>query len=111
MDEEQDQASELRKLINKVEVPDTEKTREKKENEREIDILNLPPRKEIHHSKKSKTRIKLNSPVLRLIFVIVLMMVVIAGAIYLFVNDGLKFTSITFSKTFHQYMSISFGDK
>jgi len=96
MDEEQDQASELRKLINEVEVPDTEKARKKEKNEREIDILNLPPRKDVHHSKKSKTRMKLNSPVLRLIFVILLMIVVIAGTIYLFVNDGLEFTSITF---------------
>src|SRR5690625_6994309 len=46
-----------------------------------IDVLNLPPRKEVH-SNHGRTRIKISGQFLRLLTVILLMIVVIFGAYY-----------------------------
>lgn len=48
----------------------------------EVDILNLPPRNEVH--KTSKMRWKINLPLLRFIFIVVLLLV-LAGLIIWFV--------------------------
>ncbi len=52
---------------------------------RKIDILNLPPRKEIH-TKNKRAKLKLSKPLLRLIFISLLVIAILIGALYLW--DG-----------------------
>lgn len=97
--ESDDQASELRKLLDEVENTQEETNPEEtthqrieaeadtdteKESNRElnIDILNLPPRKEIHGSTKSHTRLKMSNPSKRLITVAVLLVVLFVAMFY-----------------------------
>ena len=47
-----------------------------------IDVLNLPPRKEVH-SNHGRTRLTISRPFLRLLIVILLMIAVIFGAYYI----------------------------
>jgi len=94
---DEDQATELRKLISEVDIKAVQpKESIDKEKEQEsypqIDILNLPPRKEVHGKKKSRVHFKLSRSILRLIFVLLLAMAVIIGVIYLFENGLLEFT-------------------
>jgi hypothetical protein len=48
-----------------------------------IDVLNLPPRKEIHGNKKSRIRLSMSKPFLRLLSVIFLIILIICGAYYI----------------------------
>ncbi len=47
-----------------------------------IDVLNLPPRKEVH-SKNVRTRISISRPFLRLLSVIILIVVISFGAYFI----------------------------
>ena len=47
-----------------------------------IDVLNLPPRKEVH-SNHGRTRLTISRPFLRLLIVVLLMIAVIFGAYYI----------------------------
>ncbi|SFD50911.1 hypothetical protein SAMN05216238_10213 [Lentibacillus persicus] len=95
--EADDQASELRKLLDEVEngqeVTNLEETThqrkeaeadtEKKSNrDLNIDILNLPPRKEVHGSTKTHTRLKMSNPSKRFITVAVLLVVLFVVMFY-----------------------------
>jgi hypothetical protein len=68
-----------------VSVTDTEQ--EEKWNERkavtEINVLNLPPRKEVHGQKKKRAHIKLSKPFIRLAIVIVLVIIVLGILFFL----------------------------
>lgn len=95
MDEEKDQAAELRKLISEVDTHNDKMAPNEGENKEEhqsIDILNLPPRKEVHNKKKSRIHIKMSRSILRLIVVLFLVAVVILGVMYLFKNNLLNLT-------------------
>ncbi len=90
-DEKQDQSDGLQQIINEV----NDKTKHHEEQEQrdenvyeDIDVLNLPPRKEIHSQKKSILRVTFKRPFLRFLFVIILMTVIIVGAIYLIEING-----------------------
>ncbi|WP_373892671.1 hypothetical protein [Virgibacillus sp. CBA3643] len=64
---------------NKSQLAATEKTDTR---EREVDVLNLPPRKEVHR-KKQRTHLKMGSPgapLLRFLIVFILLLGVLAGA-------------------------------
>lgn len=87
---DEDQAEELRNLINKVEGQTRKQVSEQDDSERDIDILNLPPRKEIHGSSKIRINFKFSDPLLRLILVFLVVIGVIIGAVYLFNHDYLK---------------------
>lgn len=85
-----DQVTDLRKLID--EVQQSESIQEKHESLlaeesnqiRKIDILNLPPRKEIHSKQQKKLiRIKLSKPLLRLLMVMIILLAVIIGAYFI----------------------------
>lgn len=85
--ERDDQATELRNLLNEVQRNDTNDLEVKDNGEqpsatsnytetsfgssRDVDILNLPPRKEIHDNKKNRTRVKASRPLVRFSTVIV----------------------------------------
>ncbi|MGM8365319.1 hypothetical protein ACLIBG_07520 [Virgibacillus sp. W0181] len=57
-----------------------------------VDILNLPPRSEIHGSKNKNTRIKFKMPFIRIVAVIILLIIVSGLAYYMYLNELLIFT-------------------
>ena len=87
-----DQAAELRKLLDEVQQGERDiqeggkipQPDEQTEQERAIDILNLPPRKEVHGNKKKNTHIKISVPLLRLLAVIVILLIIVIGAYYIY---------------------------
>lgn len=84
-DKQNDQAAELRKLISEVESTEASANYVSNKNENEIqnvDILNLPPRKEVHHN-KTPMNLKVSKSVVRLLFVILLTLAVVLSIIYL----------------------------
>ncbi|WP_077326738.1 hypothetical protein [Virgibacillus siamensis] len=96
-EKEDEQAKELKRLFNEVQngeskAEKTDEVRPVRETGevREIDILNLPPRKEVHSNTKHRTTFKINGALLRLIIVILLLILVIAGMYYMWGNDVLE---------------------
>jgi len=91
--ESNDQAKELRELLqdvnnNSLKVNDRSNNQqdyvmeENLENqvtteEKMVNVLNLPPRKEIHSQKKNRTHLKISKPFLRLFFVLLLLLIVL----------------------------------
>ena len=88
-DKNNNQTDELRELFLETE----KNTAENSEGEqsayqvdlREIDILNLPPRKEVHTS-NSRTKLKVSRPFLRLLFISLLVIIILVVSYFLF--DG-----------------------
>lgn len=94
-----DQADELRKLLIEVQQNDDLPTEQKsttteQANHREIDILNLPPRKEVHSGKK-RTKLKISKPFKRLLVVMILLILLLAGAIYIWGAEWLEIINIS----------------
>src|SRR5699024_9784655 len=87
-----------RKLISEFKAQDDVKNptneEQKQEPRRQIDVLDLPPRKEIHSKNKSRVHFKLNRSILRLFVVFLLVVAVIVGVIYLFENNLLQLALI-----------------
>lgn len=92
IDEKSDQNEDLLTLINEVDQEARIADQEDDEHNRDIDILNLPPRKEVHSTKKSKTHFKISRPMLRLILISVVIIVIIAGVVYLMETEHLQFS-------------------
>ncbi|MFB4166352.1 hypothetical protein [Virgibacillus sp. JSM 102003] len=93
--ERSDQADELRKLFNEVQEESVQPAQLDKgetgsseieqhvEHVREVDILNLPPRSEVHSASNKRTRVKLSGASLRLIIVVFIFLALLGGAYYL----------------------------
>jgi hypothetical protein len=91
---ERDQAEELRRLVYdvqsnqgenmEVDRPDNDLETE----EREIDILNLPPRKEVHGKNQHRVKLKTSNSLKRFLLVIIILMIVL-GTIYYFYGEEL----------------------
>ena len=86
-----DQANELRQLLNEVEQGEqTNKVDneiiEETVSRREIDILKLPPRKEIHTQNK-RAKLKVSKPFLRLLFISLFVIAILIGAFYLWEGE------------------------
>lgn len=87
------QATDLQKLID--EVQQSEKIQKKQQVSlsqepdqiRKMDILNLPPRKEIHSNHKKRIHVKLSRPLFRFLSVIIILLVIIYGAYFIWGND------------------------
>ncbi|ASK63315.1 hypothetical protein CFK37_14700 [Virgibacillus phasianinus] len=99
---EEEQANDLHKLFNEIQGNENENNRssdaenngEPKKTEptdrinknseftRDIDILNLPPRKEVHGNRKNHTRIKISKPFVRFSVVIILLILVFLVVYY-----------------------------
>ncbi|UJL48115.1 hypothetical protein KFZ58_09815 [Virgibacillus sp. NKC19-16] len=83
---QEDQAVTLMSLLDEVQQGDTQdKTQstvidETEAQEREVDVLNLPPRKEVHRKIKQRTHIKMGIPLLRFLIVFILLLGVLTGA-------------------------------
>ncbi|WP_188453831.1 hypothetical protein [Virgibacillus oceani] len=87
----EDQAAELRKLVDEVQQKDVKDSEVNiggiMDGEREVDILNLPPRKEVHSKKNTRTHLKMSRPFLRLVFVIVIILAVLFGIYYVWGDE------------------------
>ncbi|GGK06502.1 hypothetical protein GCM10007063_31330 [Lentibacillus kapialis] len=75
-----DHGAELQKILDEVENAGQVETEEKKPviepktgTKRDVDILNLPPRKEVHGNHNKRTKLKISGASLRLIFVILIL--------------------------------------
>lgn len=86
---DKDQADDLRELIleatNDTTVSEDEPETSEQVNLRDIDVLDLPPRKEVHGS-NGPMKMKLSKPLLRFIFISLLVITVIIVGLYFF--DG-----------------------
>lgn len=85
------QAEQLQNLINELQHNETDDKPSNKpfsgaEHVRKVDVLNLPPRKEVHQ-KKGWTKIKFRKPFVRLLVVLVLLIIVVFGTYYYWGND------------------------
>lgn len=85
-----DHGAELRKLLDEVEKGSEQKTEEKKpviepetKIERDIDILNLPPRKEVHGSRNKPAKLKISGASVRLISVVIILILILSVSFYL----------------------------
>lgn len=81
----EDQAAELKNLLDNHIENQKEINKEDENVKTDIDILDLPPRREIHTDSK-RAHIKINKPLLRFLFVLLLLTIIILGAYY-YVGD------------------------
>lgn len=81
-----EETDELKALL--AEVSQGERSIEKYEDiQSTIDILDLPPRTEVHKSNTRKLKVKIKSPIVRFIFVLLLISVIIFLAYYYLGDD------------------------
>ena len=98
-----DQADELKQLFQEIEGTQSNPFNEYNDDEPFIDVLNLPPRREVHNDKQTFLRFSINKAFIRFLFVLLL----IVGIIYLLfsMNDVNLFdlfnTAFTFNSDFH----------
>jgi|SRR5690625_551640 len=98
VDHEENQAEKLQQLFAEVTNQQREEETKQKENETdetatnyiEVDVLSLPPRSVVHQRPKRKLYIRLKSPLSRLLFVLVLLLIII-GIIYYLAGDQILF--------------------
>lgn len=77
-----DQAKELKQLFEEVESNQGYQRSKKEDEQIKIDILNLPPRKEVHNQKQFFLRINFNRAFMRFLFVIFLLAIIIYLLLY-----------------------------
>ena len=82
MVEETDELKALLAEVSKVEKPEKEEAKEPV-----IDTLNLPPRTEIHKSQAKRARLKIKSPLVRIVFVLLIISVIVFLAYYYLGDD------------------------
>lgn len=84
--DENSQAAKLQQLFSEV----TERERELEnviledvaEVDRQIDILNLPPRSEVHTASRNKVKVTFNWPFIRLFIIMIILIVIVVSAYY-----------------------------
>ena len=91
--EQQDQATPLKKIFEEVQQTDNEtepdqevesyQTFSEPKTEREMDVLNLPPRKEVHGKNQSRAKLKFHAPFMRLVLVVIVLIGVMSGAYFI----------------------------
>jgi len=95
--EREDQAEELRRLVYDVEHDKGEESEHISEPDmetREIDILNLPPRKEIHGKKQGRVKLKTSTSFKRFLFVIIILIIVLWSIYYLYGDELMQMFNI-----------------
>lgn len=97
--EDKDEETDLKSLVN--EIQQREKKRIEQEDRlpeepghiRKIDVLNLPPRTEVHGKQKTRTHVKFSKPLLRLLIVIIILLGIIIGAYFIWGEELLTLIS------------------
>lgn len=87
LEHKEDQANDSRLLYQDIE-EDDESDKESFADQiiNEIDVLNLPPRKEVHTTNK-RPKIKLSRPFLRFLFTMIIVIVGLGTAIYVWQDE------------------------
>ncbi|MFD1360584.1 hypothetical protein [Lentibacillus salinarum] len=92
--ESNDQADELRNLLAEVDSGvEQDRQEEQKQQEadnitgRDVDILNLPPRREVHNQHHQRMTLKLSRATMRMLSVIVILLLLSGTAFYLWGNE------------------------
>ncbi|QKY71617.1 hypothetical protein Len3610_06020 [Lentibacillus sp. CBA3610] len=97
--ESNDQASELRQLLDEVENSNEQELQEEDgpqksetetDTETNVDILNLPPRKEVHSKYNKRTKLKISRASKRLISVIIILLLLFGTMFYLWGEELLE---------------------
>src|SRR5690625_219297 len=101
--EHNDQAEQLKQIFdelqqNKVKSDELPNVNRQTDNDSipKIDVLNLPPRKEVHDHNKVRTRLSMSRPFLRFLSVIILIVAIILSAYFIWgeelmiIIDGLN---------------------
>ena len=91
MHEEQreNQAEKLQQLFREVNNPETADHKYKEESTPEfveVDVLQLPPRSEVHQTAKWSTHINLRSPWVRFSFIVIVLLVILL-VVYFFIGE------------------------
>lgn len=90
LDHEENQAEKLSQLfaevVNQSEEDKANETKESTDDFIEVDVLNLPPRSEVHKTPKRKLYIHLGSPFTRLLSVLFILVIII-GIIYFIAGE------------------------
>lgn len=94
---QEDQATQLKKLFNELQQNEINEEEYEQKNDvfvtsnvietevqPKIDVLDLPPRKEVHDVNRTRTKLKIGRPMIRLIFVFTILVIAIASAYYFF---------------------------
>src|SRR5690625_2069371 len=88
--EQNDQAEQLKQIFDELQQNAIESGELSNDNQSidddsipKIDVLNLPPRKEVHSNNDSRTRLSISRPFLRFLSVIILIIVIILGAYFM----------------------------
>lgn len=90
-----DQSYELQKLIQDVDIKPSENNLEDEANnddlniQEDIDVLNLPPRKDVHKM-KSRIHFKMSKAFLRFMFVVLIIVIILIGTYYYVGEDFLN---------------------
>ncbi len=99
MNQDSNKENELRSLFEELEKGNEKKTihtetntDKNTETKREVDILNLPPRKEIH-SANAGMHFRVNKPLFRFLFVLFLLIIILIGAYYFWDNELFSFVN------------------
>lgn len=90
-----DQAEQLKQLFNEVQQGADQQVKEtdlstldaEEFQDVKIDILNLPPRKEVHSKYASRTRLKLNRPIVRLLSVMIILLIIIISVSFIWSDE------------------------
>lgn len=87
-----EQVDDLKELVDQVEKGESESNTAgethlndkttKEAATKEIDVLDLPPRNEVHSNKKERVHLKISIPLIRLFIVILIILVVLGGLYY-----------------------------
>ncbi|WP_163969882.1 hypothetical protein [Oceanobacillus halotolerans] len=90
MQKSQDQAQTLRELFEEVSDTQTKgkvdqsKRNKNVGNDDDVDILTLPPRKEVHHTSKQRLKLKWRKPYIRLFFVMIVMTAIVLAYLLMY---------------------------
>src|SRR5690625_2752379 len=92
-EEKDDQADKLERLFQEINNKQTDVTKEKvtEENLIEVDVLNLPPRSEIHQKTNMRFHIDIHRPFWRFFFVVILLLVIISIVYFSFGDQIIDF--------------------
>lgn len=52
-----------------------------------IDVLDLPPRKEVHNNKSKRIKIRFTSPYIRVVVIVLLIMMIFASGFYIWAGE------------------------
>lgn len=100
MQEENDQADELKRILSEIDQQEKNRLRNQVSNlleeeidnpkatTQKIDILELPPRKEVHGKYNSVTRLRIEQPFLRFLIVVLVIIIIVLGA-YIYWDEEL----------------------